>query len=229
MDTGNHWETTEFGMKYTHTPFSTQTWPGRAFDPVKLQQFHRSTAIILSSEENSPQDERPQYTLCPPSHCTPGLLSPLSQICLMLDSPLHFCPRWSPIPLLLPPTLLPTSLHPTPDCSTESSHSHHLHLRLLQPVICAPSAPLYLFDDIEYGHRGFLGSGFAHGQELPWGQNPEEAKGDPDQHSLLEAHRQVGIRTSKVGIILGAARTEHRVTWDGLTLTGHTGQEPTFQ
>lgn len=211
VDTENHWETTEFSIKYTHTPFPTQSWPGRAFSPVKLQQFHRSTAIILNLKDNSPQDERPQHTLCPPSQCIPALLSPLSQICLLLDSPLHFCPRWSPIPLLLPSYISHPSIpHLT---VAQSFHSHHLHLRLLQPAICAPSAPLYLFDDVEFGHRGSLGSGFAHGQELPWGQNPEEAKGDPDQHSLLEAHRQVGIWTSKVGIILGTARTEHQVTW----------------
>lgn len=132
------------------------------------------------------------------------------------------------VPYPIAPSLLHLSLHPTPDCSTESFHSHNQHLRLLQPIICAPSAPLYLFDDVQYGQRGFLGFGFANGQDLPWGKNPEEAKGDPDQHSLLEAHRQVGIRTGKVGIILGAARTEHQVTCNGLTLTWHIGQEPTL-
>lgn len=212
----NYWETTELGIKYIFTSFSAQTWPGAALNPANVPQLHRSTAIIFSLEDSSPQDERPQYTLCPPSQCIPP--------CYAL------CPRyascWTPLHIsVLDGSLSHCSFPPTPDCSTESFHSYHQHL---QPVICAPSAPLYLFDDVEFGHRGFLGSGFAHGQELPRGQNPEKAKGDPDQHSLLEAHRQVGIRTSKVGIILGAARTEHQVTCNGLALTWHTGQEPTL-
>lgn len=43
---------------------------------MKLQHFHRSTAIILSLEDNSPQDEKPLYTPLPPLPVHPSPVMP---------------------------------------------------------------------------------------------------------------------------------------------------------
>lgn len=137
MGTGSHGETTQSDIKALCSVHSNTLSNPNLAQKSFLGSSHRSAAVILISVDNSPQDERPQYTPQPslPVHPSPVILSIPNMLCAGLLFTFLFQMVPSPIAHFL---LHSSSLHPTPDSSPEVFQSPPLHPKLLQPALCAP-------------------------------------------------------------------------------------------